>query len=103
AGNGEKYTLRDETYREVVRMLLYSALDAKKAAEVVRYFEVIKEKYPELVVPLDKSVQIAAAYVEMREFERGMQVLRATTEASFSVESQIAGNLEANGEPIHSV
>jgi tetratricopeptide (TPR) repeat protein len=98
AGHGEQYTVRDDIYKEIVRMLLFVALDAKQSDKVVRYFEILKEKYPDLVVPLDKSVEIGAAYIAMRDFERGLQVLKATTEASFNVDSQVGGALDSNGE-----
>jgi uncharacterized protein YfaS (alpha-2-macroglobulin family)/TolA-binding protein len=103
ADHGPKYTLRDTSYREAVRMLLYAALDAKQSDKVVRYFEILKEKYPEYVLPLEKSVEIARAYMSMREHERALQVLRATAEASFNVEAQVGGVLDTSGAPITSV
>lgn len=102
ASHGSEYTLREDSYRDAVRMMLYISLAQKQSDKVVRFFEIVKEKYPELVITLEKSVEIASAYMAMREWERGLQVLRATLEASFNVESQVGGALESAGEPLES-
>jgi hypothetical protein len=103
AGHGTDYTLREEPYKEAVRMLLFASLAQKQTERVVRYFEIVREKYPELVIPLQKSVDIGQSYMAMNEWERGHHVLRATLEASFNVESQVGGALDSAGEPIESV
>jgi len=50
--------------------------------EVVRYFEIIKEKWPDLEIPFEKITKIAAAYHEIGEYERSFLVFRATLESS---------------------
>ena len=61
----------------------------RPAGRVVRYFEIIKEKWPELELPFEKIVKVAAAYHELGEYERSYLVFRATTESSFGRESAV--------------
>src|SRR5205823_13919042 len=103
AAHGSEFTLRDDVYRDVVRMLLYVSLDSRQPERVVRYFEILKERFPEHVIPLPKSVEIGSAYLAMNEPERALQVFRATAEGSFNVESQVGGVLDSGGAPITSV
>ena len=51
-------------------------------SEIVRYFEIIKEKWPELEIPFEKIVKVGAAYHEIGEYERSFLVFRATVESS---------------------
>ena len=73
------------------------------ANQVVRYFEIIKEKWPAEQIPFAKIVKVGAAYHEMGEYERSYLVFRATVESSFRRESGVAGFLEARGEFTRSV
>ena len=50
----------------------------------MQYFEIIKEKWPDLEIPFEKIVKVGAAYHEMGEYERSYLVFRATVESSFS-------------------
>ncbi|MCA9164106.1 MAG: tetratricopeptide repeat protein, partial [Planctomycetales bacterium] len=97
------WTINDAEYRESVRMLLDVHLKNGPAADVVRYFEIIIEKYPDLEIPFGKLVQVADAYHEIAEYERSYLVFRATIEASFLRESQIGGFLEQQDEFLRSV
>jgi len=101
------WKLKDEPFKEVARMLFYVALDrftaeggdpAAEAQQVVRFFEILRERYPDLVVPLEKIVQVAQAYGAIHEWERATQVYLATAEASFNKESRVAGVLSDEGE-----
>ena len=69
----------------------------------MRYFEIIKEKWPDLEIPFEKIVKVGAAYHEMGEYERSYLVFRATVESSFLRENGVAGFLEAQGEFVRSV
>ena len=51
-------------------MLLDSYLSAGPSHKVVHYFEIVKERYPDMEVPYDKIVKIGQAYHAMGEFER---------------------------------
>ena len=70
---------------------------------IVEYFEIIKEKYPQVEVDFASILKVAFAYRELGEYERSYLVYRATIEGSFQRESQIAGFLTARGEFLRSV
>jgi len=92
------YKLRDRYFKEVARMLLYAALERKDAPAVVKYFEILKEKYPTLVIDFDDIVEIGKAYRDIGEHERALQVFKAAVEASFLVEARVGGALKGQGE-----
>ena len=64
-------------------MLLDAHLELGPPHEVVKYFEIVKEKWPEIEIPFDKIVKIGDAYHAMGEYERSYMVFRATVESSF--------------------
>jgi hypothetical protein len=97
------WNVNPETYKESARMLLDIRLETGPPAQVVRYFEIIKEKWPDLEVPFEKIMKVGAAYHEMTEFERSYLVFRATVESSFVRENSVAGFLESQGEFVRSV
>ena len=97
------YRLQDNIYREVVQMLFDVALAANEHGEIVQFFEIIKEKYPDVEVSFENILKVAMAYIELGEYERGYLVYRATAEGSFMRESQIAGFLDERGEFLRSV
>src|SRR5262249_4436680 len=76
-----KWNVNPEAYKDSARMLLDIHLAAGPPAEIVRYFEIIKEKWPELEFPFEKIVKVAAAYHEMGEYERSYLVFRSTAES----------------------
>jgi len=53
-----------------------------------------KDRYQDLVIPFDKIVAIGKSYLAIGEFERGLMVFRATAEASFLKEINVAGTLD---------
>jgi uncharacterized protein YfaS (alpha-2-macroglobulin family)/tetratricopeptide (TPR) repeat protein len=95
--------LNDEPLRETARMLLFVSIDKGDARDVVKYFEVLKEKYPELFIPFDKVLAVGKAYKEIEEFERAMLVYKATVAASFVKDANVAGVLERQERPIESI
>jgi len=97
------WTLEEKVYKHVVGMLLDVHLKTGPPAAVVRYFEIIKEKWPAEEIPFEKIVKVGAAYHEMGEYERSYLVFRATVESSFMRESGVAGFLESQGEFARSV
>lgn len=97
------HRLHDNVYREVVQMLFEAALAANDHGEIVQYFEIIKEKYPDVEVSFENILKVALAYPELGEYERGYLVYRATAENNFLRESQIAGFLDERGEFLRSV
>ena len=99
----EKWQLQPAIYREAVTMLLDIHLDQGPDAAIVRYFEVIKEKWPDVELSFEKIMRVGAAYDKIGEYERSYLVFRATVESSFLRETGVAGFLEAQGEFLRSV
>jgi len=97
------YRLREETYKEAVQMLFRTSLAATNHGDTVKFFEIIKEKYADVEVSFENILKVAASYAELGEYERSYLVYRATLEASFQRESQVAGFLEDRGEILRSV
>ncbi|UCG15334.1 MAG: tetratricopeptide repeat protein [Phycisphaerales bacterium] len=98
-----KWLLRDEPYRESVRMLLSAALDRDDPDAIVNYFEILKEKYPDLVVPFEQIIRVAAAYSRTGQYERAYLVYRATADASFVRDSAVGGTLQDEGRFLESI
>ncbi|MEE9126307.1 MAG: alpha-2-macroglobulin family protein, partial [Planctomycetota bacterium] len=94
----EHFYLRDRYYKDVARMMLFVAVDQKDSKSIVRFFEVLKEQYPELVIPFDKIVAVGKAYLDLGEFEQAVMVFRATAESSYLKEAAVAKTLENLGE-----
>lgn len=98
-----KWNLRPEFHKEVARMLLDIHLEKGPAHLVVKYFEIVMEKYADLEIPFEKLVKIGDAYHKIGEYERSYLVFRTTAETSFMKESQVAGFLEGRGQFVRSV
>jgi len=98
-----KWNLDANVYKHSVEMLLDAHLEIGPPAAVVKYFEIIKEKWPAAEIPFDKIVKVGRAYHEMGEYERSYLIFRATVEGSFMRESGVAGFLQSQGEFLRSV
>lgn len=102
----ELYTnwqLDPDAQKHVTEWLFLASLAKSDHGDTVRYFEVLKEKFPEVEISFQDILQVAKAYREIGEYERGYLVYRATIQASFERESQVAGFLNARGEFVRSV
>lgn len=99
----ETYALQDAYFKETAKMLLYVALEKKNSKEVVRFFEILKERYPQLVIDFGRIIKIGLAYGDLKEFERGLQIFKATVQANFLKEGNISHILEQQGEFLSSV
>ena len=64
------------------RILLDIRLETGPPAKVVRYFEIIKEKWPDFEVPFEKIMKVGAAYHEIGEYERSYLVFRPPWKAA---------------------
>src|SRR5262249_48291412 len=84
----KEYRLQENIYREVVQMLFEVALASNSHGEIVQFFEIVKEKYPDIEISFENILKVAQAYLELGEYERGYLVYRATAEASLQRESQ---------------
>lgn len=93
-----EYRLRDDIWRDVARRLLFLAIERGDAPAVVRWFEAVKERYPELVIGFEQIVAVGRCYIELGEFESALLVFRATAEAGFVKEAAVATTLEGLGE-----
>jgi hypothetical protein len=90
---------------DLARMLFWIRTDADyfQAARIVEYFEILKEKYPDLFIPFTKILAVGKAYEELHELERAYLVYRAIIEASFIKDSTVGGNLESAQEILGSI
>jgi len=99
----ERFYLHDNYYKDVARMMLFIAVEQRDSKSIVQFFEVLKEQYPELVIPFDKIVAVGKAYLDLGEFEQSVMVFRATAESSYLKEAAVAKTLENLGETKASV
>ncbi|MGE0710543.1 MAG: tetratricopeptide repeat protein [Planctomycetota bacterium] len=91
--------------RELARMILWIHTEAAHydARRIVAAFEVLAVRYPELEVPFDRILVVGKAYADLGEHERAMLVFRATIDASFLSDSQIASVLADQGQELGAV
>jgi len=103
----EKLHKRNQQYneREVARMLLWMRTEEKyyDAKKIVEYFEILRERYPELYIPFDKILTVGKAYRGILEFERAYLVYKATIEASFVNDSNVSAVLQDEGQFLSSI
>ena len=97
------YTLRDEVAKDAARMLLAVYVADYDPNKVVRYFEVLKEKAPELVIPFDQIRVVGRAYADIKEYERAYLVWRATAEASTLEDARVGEVLRQRGKTLGAV
>jgi len=96
--DGYEKWLQPDPLREAASMLLFMAIERREAASIVRFFEVLKEKNPELTIPFEKVAIVGEAYRELEEYERALLIFRATIEETFGKDLKVAGTLEELGE-----
>ncbi|MCG8649115.1 MAG: tetratricopeptide repeat protein, partial [Pirellulales bacterium] len=99
----ENWRLDAKPYQNAVQWLFQTSLHKDSHGEIVKYFEIIKEKYPSIELSFEDILKVALSYRELSEYERSYLVYRSTVEASFQRESQVAGFLNGRGEFIRSV
>ena len=99
----EQFTPRDEFLSEAARMLLLANLELKKPREIVRDFELVKEKAPDLVLNYDQLRAIASGYQEINEYERAMIMWRGMIEASFLEDARVGELLRQRGRPLEAI
>jgi TolA-binding protein len=97
------WQLDPDKQKNAVQWLFESSLAKHDHGDTVRYFEVLKEKFPDVEISFEEILQVASSYREIGEYERGYLVYRATVEGSFERESQVAGFLNVQGEFARSV
>ncbi|MEO6808597.1 MAG: MG2 domain-containing protein, partial [Isosphaeraceae bacterium] len=97
------YTLRDDVAKDAARMLLVIHIKKYEPRKVVQYFEILKEKAPELVIPFDQIRVIGKAYADIGEHERAYLVWRATAEASYLEDARVGEVLRQRGKTLEGV
>jgi TolA-binding protein len=97
------YTLRDDVAKDAARMLLVIHIKDDNPRKVVQYFEVLKEKAPELVVPFDQIKVVGRAYADIGEHERAYLVWRATAEASYLEDARVGEVLRQRGRTLEAL
>lgn len=90
--------LRDEFLAQAAGMLFFMSLDRDEDRNIVRFFEVLKEKNPELTVPFEEVLRVGDAYQALKEYERAWLIYRATLEESFGKDLKVAGALREQKE-----
>jgi tetratricopeptide (TPR) repeat protein len=103
----EKLYQRNQRYneREVAQMLLWMRTEEKyyDAQKIVDYFEILRERFPELYIPFDKILVVGRAYRDIGEFERAYLVYKATIDASFVNDSNVSAVLQDEGQFLSSI
>jgi uncharacterized protein YfaS (alpha-2-macroglobulin family)/TolA-binding protein len=94
------YTLRDDIAKSAATMLLLINIREDQARKIVQYFEVVKEKAPELILSFDHLLAIGKAYRDINEYERAMIVWRGLIEASYLEDARIGELLRQRGETL---
>jgi len=97
------YTLRDLVAKNAARMLLLINIRREQPRKIVQYFEVVKEKAPELVLGFDQLLAIGKAYRDINEIERAMIVWRGQIEASYLEDARVGELLRQRGKPLESI
>lgn len=87
-------TLRSDQLRESTRRLLSMALTRKDAAAAVHAFEILKERFSDVVISFEEIAEVAASYREMGEFERAARIYLAIANETFGKDLKVVGVLE---------
>ncbi|MFM7132566.1 MAG: hypothetical protein ACKO0V_24750 [bacterium] len=94
------FTVHDGHAGNIARMLLDAHIAAKEPRKIVNDFEVLKQKAPELVIPIDKIRVVGDSYAAIGEFERAWLVWRAVLEAGYLDETRLGQTLRQAGRPL---
>ena len=97
------YTLRDHIAKDAARMLLLINIKDYDPRKVVQYFEVVKEKAPELILSFDQLLVIGRAYRDINEYERAIIVWRGLIEASYLEDARVGELLRQRGKTLEAI
>jgi alpha-2-macroglobulin len=97
------YTLHDNVAKDAARMLLLINIQENQPRKIVTYFEVVKEKAPELILSFSQLMTIGRAYREIKEYERAMIVWRGLIEASYLEDARVGELLRQRGKTLESI
>ena len=96
----ESNELQDDILKDVARMLLYVDIERNEPRKIVRDFEIVRAKAPELVIPFAKLLAIGRAYAEIGEHERAYIGWRALAEASYLEDARVGAVLRERGRTL---
>ncbi len=94
------YTLRDDIAKDAARMLLLVNIHERQPRRIVQYFEVVREKSPELILSFDQLMAIGSAYRDIKEYERASIVWRGLIEASYLEDARMGELLRQQGQSL---
>ncbi|MFM1802843.1 MAG: hypothetical protein RJA81_2195, partial [Planctomycetota bacterium] len=94
------YTLQDGPARESARMLLDAHIAAGEPRKIVQDFEILKQKAPDLVIPIDKIRTVGDSYAAIGESERAWLVWKAVLEAGYLDETRLGQTLRQTNRPL---
>ena len=97
------YTPTDDVARDAARILLSAHIASYDPRKIVRDFEILKEKGPDVIIPFDEVLVVGRAYRDIDEPERAYLVFRALAEASYLEDAQVGEVLRQNGRPLEAV
>ncbi|MCE9595395.1 MAG: hypothetical protein K8S98_14505, partial [Planctomycetes bacterium] len=95
--------LNEQTLSTAAGYLLFANIERNAPRDIVRYFEILKEKNPDLYVPFEQVMAVGAAYRAIEEHERALTIFRATIEETFGKELRVVGTLEEQNEPLEAI
>ena len=84
-------------------MLLLINIKEEQPRKIVTYFEVVKEKAPELILTFNQLLVIGKAYREIKEYERAMIVWRGLIEASYLEDARVGELLRQRGKTLEAI
>ncbi|MBN2494011.1 MAG: tetratricopeptide repeat protein [Deltaproteobacteria bacterium] len=93
-----RFTLRADRSNPVLSALLFASIGTQDHARILKYFEIAKEKNPDLIIPFDKVGPVRQAYRKLGAHEGGLHLGRGLAEAQFLKEVRSVGLLESEGE-----
>ena len=86
--------LTDDALKEVSRYLLYLSIEANDSQNIVKFFEILRERDPDLYVDLDQMMRVGSAYRTLEEYERSLLIFAAITEENFRKDLKVSGTLQ---------
>jgi uncharacterized protein YfaS (alpha-2-macroglobulin family)/tetratricopeptide (TPR) repeat protein len=95
-----EYSLQDHVLKDTVRMLLLTNIREASPRKIVQYFEVVKEKVPEMILSFDQLMMIGKAYQTINEYERATIVWRGLIEASYLEDVRVGEVLRQRGKTL---
>jgi len=89
--------LKGGSAREIARILMLSAMEAGDNASMVSFFEILKERNPDLTLSLINFIRLGEAYRTLGESSRSMQIFMAVNEAIFARDRKVSDLLSESG------